>query len=152
MVWPKDFAGTPEVFPQEYPVFSLVQLRDGRLASTDLSGAIKLWPKQGTGEPVILWHGTPRVIATRPLAVLADGRLVSGDFDGKIRLCVEQGTSTSVQCSGDSPPDNPVHAASERRRRASGRRYVPAPPARGTASRFSSISRGISRPGAYDVQ
>jgi hypothetical protein len=35
---------------------------------------IKLWPKEGTGEPVVLAHGG-RVLS---LAVLADGRLASG--------------------------------------------------------------------------
>jgi len=38
-------------------VMSLAVLADGRLASGGYDGKIKLWPKDGTGEPVVLTHG-----------------------------------------------------------------------------------------------
>ena len=41
------------------PVRSLAVLADGRLASGGDDGQIKLWPKDGTGEPVVLPHGSP---------------------------------------------------------------------------------------------
>ena len=63
-------------------VLSLAVLADGRLASGGHDGKIKLWPKEGTGEPVVLTHGGK----VRSLAVLADGRLASGGGDGKIKL------------------------------------------------------------------
>ena len=43
---------------------------------------IKLWPKDGTGDPVVLTHGSQ----VRLLVVLPDGRLASGGQDGKIKL------------------------------------------------------------------
>jgi WD40 repeat protein len=58
-------------------------LADGRLASGGGDGNIKLWPKEGTGEPVVLSHGGGVVTS---LAVLADGRLASGGEDGNIKL------------------------------------------------------------------
>jgi WD40 repeat protein len=63
-------------------VSSLTVLADGRLASGGSDGKVRLWPKDGAGEPVVLSHGS-RVSS---LTVLADGRLASGGFDGKIRL------------------------------------------------------------------
>jgi hypothetical protein len=48
-------------------------------ASAGYDGKIRLWPKEGAGEPVVLWHGG-NVFS---LVALADGRLASG---GKIRL------------------------------------------------------------------
>jgi len=42
-------------------------------------GTIKLWPREGMGEPVVLQHGWS-------LAVLPDGRLASGGLEGKIKL------------------------------------------------------------------
>jgi WD40 repeat protein len=54
----------------------------GRLASGGSDGTIKLWPKEGTGEPVVLSHGG----GVKSLAVLADGRLASGGQDGTIKL------------------------------------------------------------------
>jgi WD40 repeat protein len=57
-------------------------LADGRLASSDYDGKIKLWPKDATGEPVILVHGS----WVQSLAVLADGRLASAGTDGYIKL------------------------------------------------------------------
>ena len=70
------------VLSQDSPVWSLAVLADGRLARGDFDGNIKLWPKEGTSEPVVLSHGG----SVRSLAVLADGRLASGGNDGKIRL------------------------------------------------------------------
>jgi WD40 repeat protein len=58
---------------------SLSVLAGGRLSSGGLEGMIKLWPKNGAGEPVVLAHDA------LSLAVLADGRLASGGFDGKIK-------------------------------------------------------------------
>jgi hypothetical protein len=69
-------------------VWSLAVLEDGRLASGGSDGTIKLWPKEGTGEPVVLAHGA----AVGSLAVLADGRLASGGPDGKIKLWPKEGT------------------------------------------------------------
>jgi WD40 repeat protein len=57
-------------------------LADGRLASGGDDGKIKLWPKDGVGEPVVLSHGSPVLF----LAVLADGRLASSGDDGMIKL------------------------------------------------------------------
>src|SRR5271165_71632 len=67
-------------------------LADGRLASGGNDDQIKLWPKEGIGEPMVLAHGT-RVVS---LAVLADGRLASGDFDGNIKLWPKEGTGEPV--------------------------------------------------------
>ena len=63
-------------------VQSLAVLADGRLASGGDDGNIKIWPKEGSGEPVVLSQGD----RIRSLAVLADGRLASGGFDGTIKL------------------------------------------------------------------
>src|SRR5262249_37598319 len=56
-------------------------LKDGRLASGGSNEVIKLWPKEGTGEPVVLAHG-----GSVSLTVLGDGRLASGGQDGKVKL------------------------------------------------------------------
>jgi hypothetical protein len=69
-------------------VQSLAVLADGRLASGGADGKIRLWPKEGTGEPMILNHGA----LVWSLAVLVDGRLASGGADGKIRLWPKEGT------------------------------------------------------------
>jgi hypothetical protein len=47
-------------------------LGDGRLASGYTDGKIALWPKDGSGDPIVLTHGS----GVQALAVLADGRLV----------------------------------------------------------------------------
>ena len=57
-------------------------MADGRLASGGEDGNIRLWPKDGDGEPVVLPHGSP----VESLATLSDGRLASGDADGTIKL------------------------------------------------------------------
>jgi WD40 repeat protein len=67
-------------------------LADGRLASGGGGGNIKLWPKEGAGEPDVRSHGSPVL----SLAVLADGRLASGGDDGKIKLWPKEGTSEPV--------------------------------------------------------
>ena len=79
----------------------MAALPDGRLASGgDRDGTIKLWPKDGLGEPVTLKHsGGVSALAALPdgrfansggvsaLAVLPDGRLASsGGDDGTIKL------------------------------------------------------------------
>ena len=71
---------------------SLAVLADGRLASGGQDGTIKLWPKDATGEPVVLTHGA----GVKSLAVLADGRLASGGYDGKIKLWPKDGTGEPV--------------------------------------------------------
>jgi WD40 repeat protein len=68
--------------PHGSPVKSLAVLGDGRLASGGDDGRIKLWPKDGWGEPAVLTHGSPVL----SLAVLEDGRLASGGDDGRIKL------------------------------------------------------------------
>ena len=57
-------------------------LADGRLASGGYDRKIKLWSKNGIGEPVVLSHGS----WVYSLAVLADGRLASGGGDGNVKL------------------------------------------------------------------
>jgi hypothetical protein len=81
------------------PVGSLAGLADGRLASGGDDGKIKLWPKEGTGEPVVLSHGSP----VRSLAVLADGRLASGGGDGNIKLWPKAGMGEPVVLSHGHP-------------------------------------------------
>ena len=75
---------------------SLAVLSDGRLASGDNGdeGTIKLWPKDGVGEPVILTHGRP----VSSLAVLPDGRLASGggNDEGTIKLWPKDGVGEPV--------------------------------------------------------
>jgi WD40 repeat protein len=70
----------------------LAVLADGRLASGGNDGTIKLWPTEGTGEPVVLTYGA----GVRSLAVLADGRLASGSSDGTIKLWPTEGTGQPV--------------------------------------------------------
>jgi WD40 repeat protein len=65
---------------------------DGRLASGGFDGNIKLWPKEGTGQPAVL----PQDSAAWSLAVLADGRLASGGDDGKIRLWPKDGAGEPI--------------------------------------------------------
>jgi WD40 repeat protein len=62
---------------------ALTVVADGRLAGGGQDGNIKLWPKEGTGEPVVLSHGGGGVLS---LAVLPYGRLASGGDDGNIKL------------------------------------------------------------------
>ena len=71
---------------------SVVVLADGRLASGGGDGQIKLWPRDGVGEPVVLSHGS-RILS---LVVLADGRLASGGWDGLIKLWPRDGVGEPV--------------------------------------------------------
>jgi WD40 repeat protein len=71
-------------------VSSAAVLSDGPLASGVNKGKIKLWPNDGTAEPVVLLSHGSRV---RSLAVLADGKLASGGGDGKIKLWPKEGGS-----------------------------------------------------------
>ncbi len=82
------------VLAQGVPVRSLAVLKDGRLASGGgADGYIKIWPKEGTGEPAgLLKQGSP----VRSLAVLPDGRLASGGADGNIKMWPKEGTGESV--------------------------------------------------------
>jgi hypothetical protein len=84
------------VLSQGSEVVSLAVLADGRLASGDGNGKIKIWPKEGRGEPVVLAQGS-RVEA---LAVLADGRLASGGSDlsgkGNIKIWPKERTGEPV--------------------------------------------------------
>jgi hypothetical protein len=61
------------------------RLRD-ELTSCRKDGNTKLWPKEGTGEPLILSHGSP----VWSLAALANGRLASGGGEIKLWLVDEQ--------------------------------------------------------------
>jgi len=81
-IWPKDFAGAPEVLSQGGAVSSLAVLGDGRLASSGGDGKIEIWPKDFAGPPEVLRQGSP----VESLAVLKDGRLASGGEDGRIRI------------------------------------------------------------------
>jgi WD40 repeat protein len=73
-------------------VRSLVVLADGRLASAGDDDQIKLWPRDGVGEPIILRHGSK----IGSLAVLADGRLASAGNDGQIKLWPQHGVGEPV--------------------------------------------------------
>jgi WD40 repeat protein len=75
-------------------VKSLAVLPDGRLASGGHDDFIKLWPKDGAGEPVVLVHG--RHVRSVSLAVLPDGRLASGGSDGIIKLWPTDGAGEPV--------------------------------------------------------
>src|SRR5271166_730285 len=81
-IWPKDFAGAPEVLPQGGNVWSLAVLGDGRLASGGDDGKIRIWPKDFAGAPEVLSQGSE----VSSLAVLGDGRLASSGIDGKILI------------------------------------------------------------------
>ena len=73
----------------------LCRCGDERLASGGSDGKIKLWPKDGTREPVVLSHGSP----VWALAVLKDGRLASGGEDGMIkRWLVDEQKLISALC------------------------------------------------------
>jgi len=74
------------------PILSLVLLANGRLAGGGEDGKIKIWPKEGWGEPVILTHGHP----VSALAALPDGRLASGGADGKIKIWPKDGVGEPV--------------------------------------------------------
>jgi WD40 repeat protein len=80
------------VFAHGSSIQSVVVLPDGRLASGDEDGQIKLWPTNGTDKPVILEHGGP----VWSLAVLADGRLASGGDLGVVKLWPKDGTREPV--------------------------------------------------------
>jgi WD40 repeat protein len=86
------------VLLQGSAVRSLAVLSDGRLAAGGDDGNIKLWPREGAGEPVLLSHGS-RVLS---LAVLAGGRLASGGGDGNIKIWPEDGVGEPVVLSQDS--------------------------------------------------
>ena len=82
-------------------VRSMIVLADGRLASGGADGKIKLWPKHGVGEPVVLSHGSRPVYS---LVALKDGDLASGDADGKITLWPQDGRGEPVVLSHGSGP------------------------------------------------
>lgn len=90
-------------------------LQDGRLASGGADGKIRLWPRDGTGEPVVLSQGSMIV----SLLVLADGRLVSGGADGKIKLWPKDGAGEPAVLSHGSlwVESLAVLAAGQRQRR-----------------------------------
>src|SRR5271166_1429508 len=80
-IWPKDFAGAPEVLSQGGEVTTLAVVGDGRLASGGFASNIMIWPKDSSGAPEELPGSS-----VSSLAVLRDGRLAGGGFDGKIRI------------------------------------------------------------------
>jgi WD40 repeat protein len=79
------------VLAQGSAVRSLAVLKDGRLAGGYADGNIKIWPKEGTGEPVGLpKQGSPVSL----LAALPNGRLAStstNDGKGTITLWPKEG-------------------------------------------------------------
>jgi WD40 repeat protein len=137
-IWPKEGRrGEPVVlsqpavlaqgFPAGFPVYSLAVLADGRLASGNLDGTIKIWPQDeisepevtskggathisrriGSSKPVVLWHshsktaiGLDRLVYA--LAVLPDGRLASAGQDGTIKLWPKEGADQPLVLSPDS--------------------------------------------------
>ena len=80
-------------------VLSLAMLPDGRLASGGEDGKIKIWPTEGTDEPVVLVHTARRFVGVSSLAVLPDGQLASGSLDGKIKLWPKEGTGKPLSLS-----------------------------------------------------
>jgi WD40 repeat protein len=109
-LWPKNGAGEPIVLSHGSPVRSrsnrspwaslrLTILADGRLASSDDDGTIRLWPKEEPGEPMAVSHGGEIL----SLAVLTDGRLASGGYDGKIKLWPQHGIGEPAVLSHGSP-------------------------------------------------
>ena len=85
-------------------VYSLVILPDGRLASAGQDGTIKLWPKEGMDQPLVLSpDSSSEGSAVYSLAVVADGRLASAD--GGIKLWSREGEGEPVMLSqGDGDP------------------------------------------------
>jgi hypothetical protein len=111
-LWPKDGKGEPVVVSDRAndtfldgappwlralsdgpvpPV--LAALPDGRLAGGEYDGTIKIWPKDGSGEPIVLSHGNREVLS---LGVLADERLASGSTDGTIKIWPKEGTGEPI--------------------------------------------------------
>ena len=79
-------------------VYSLTQLADGRLVSGD-DVNIKIWPREGTGEPIVLSHGSP----VWSLVALSDGRLASAGVDGNIKIWPKEGKGEPMTLSHGSP-------------------------------------------------
>jgi WD40 repeat protein len=75
------------VLQQGSEALCLAVLPNGRLASGGEGGTIKIWPKEGTGEPKVLSHGG----WVFSLAVLTDGRLASGGEGGTIKIWPKEG-------------------------------------------------------------
>jgi WD40 repeat protein len=104
-IWPRDGAGEPTTLSQgtkqplavydHRPLYSsvtsMVVLSDGRLASGDEDGSIKIWPKNGAGEPTTLSHGSSIDSWVTSMVVLSDGRLASGGDDGTIKIWRKDG-------------------------------------------------------------
>jgi WD40 repeat protein len=86
-------------------VYFLAVLADGRLASGGDDGNIKVWPKEGAAEPMILSHGVSpsNGLAGLTLAVLGDGRLVSAGSDGKIKIWPKEDKGEPVLLSHGAP-------------------------------------------------
>ena len=82
-IWSKDFTRTTGEYASGSPVNTLAVLKDGRIASGDDRGSIKIWPKGG-------WDCGPdqrdhkHCGQVRSLVALSDGRLASGGQDGNI--------------------------------------------------------------------
>ena len=80
------------------------------MASGGNDGNIKLWPKEGTGEPVVLSHGG----VVWSLAVLRDGRLVSGGFSGNVKVWRKDGVGEPVVLSHGSQVEDLAELADGR--------------------------------------
>jgi WD40 repeat protein len=63
------------------------------LASASDDGTIKLWPKDGKGNPMVLSNGNHAILE---LATLTDGRLASSDDDDMIKLWPTDGKGEST--------------------------------------------------------
>ena len=117
-----------EILSHGSSVWSLAVLADGRLASGG-RGTIKLWPKDGSGEPMVLSHNS----SAFSLAVLVDGRLASGGIDGNVKLWPKDGTGEPLVFSHGSSvwslavlADGRWPAAAATARSSSGRKAVAA--------------------------
>jgi WD40 repeat protein len=84
-------------------VSSLAVLADGGLVSGDLDGKIKIWPRDGRGEPMVLSRGSPVYSLAVP-----DGGLVSGGGDGQIKIWPRDGRGEPLVLSQGK--GNPVYS------------------------------------------
>jgi WD40 repeat protein len=82
-VWNLERGGEPLVLPHDGIVFHLIVLSDGRLASGDSDGAIRVFDLSRSLEPIVL-RGHERLVSG--LAKLPGNRLASSSEDCTVRL------------------------------------------------------------------